>query len=171
MPSYQGPFSRGGGPGESGPKSGQGPSKKETQKQKIPTKSGETGSAYPHSMGGMAPGGGGGTPPPSRGGSPDDRKNDESDEEEDEEDDADEETVSVTSSSQVSASRAGPLIWGSSKENIKDSEGVPQKTQMILLEEEILGMVVGDHEDIEARGVGLDHLEGMEQWDQWDPLD
>ena len=72
MPSYQGPFFRGGGPGESGPKSGQGSSKKETQKQKIPTKSGETGSAYPHSMGGMAPGGGGGTPPPSRGGSPDD---------------------------------------------------------------------------------------------------
>ena len=69
VPSYQGPFFRGGGPGESGPKSGQGLSKKETQKQKIPTKSGETGSAYPHSMGGMAPGGGGGTPPPSRGGS------------------------------------------------------------------------------------------------------
>ena len=35
----------------------------------------------------------------------------------------------------------------------------------------MLEMVVGDHEDIEARGVGLDHLEGMEQWDQWDPLD
>ena len=60
VPSYQGLFFRGGGPGESGPKSGQGPSKKETQKQEIPTKSGETGSAYPHSMGGMAPGGGGG---------------------------------------------------------------------------------------------------------------
>ena len=57
-----------GGPDESGPKSGQGPSKKETQKQKIPTKSGVTGSAYLHSMGGMAPGGGGGTPSPSRGG-------------------------------------------------------------------------------------------------------
>ena len=42
---------------------------------------------------------------------------------------------------------------------------------MILLEEKMLEMVVGDHEDIEARGVGLDHLEGMEQWDQWDPLD
>ena len=37
---------------------GQGPSKKETQKQKIPTKSGETGSADPRLMGGMAPGGG-----------------------------------------------------------------------------------------------------------------
>ena len=42
---------------------------------------------------------------------------------------------------------------------------------MILLEEEMLEIVVGDHEDIEARGVGLDHLEGMEQWDLWDPLD
>ena len=37
---------------------------------------------------------------------------------------------------------------------------------MILLEEETPEMVVGDHEDIEARGVGLDHLEGMERWDQ-----
>ena len=43
VPSYWGPFFRGGGPGESGPKSGQGLSKKETQKQKTPTKSGETG--------------------------------------------------------------------------------------------------------------------------------
>ena len=51
VPSYQGPYFRGGGPDERGPKSGQGPSKKETQKQKIPTKSGETGSAYPRSMG------------------------------------------------------------------------------------------------------------------------
>ena len=51
VPSYQGPLFRGGGPNESGPKSGQGPSKKETQKQKIPTKSGVTGSAYLHSMG------------------------------------------------------------------------------------------------------------------------
>ena len=42
---------------------------------------------------------------------------------------------------------------------------------MILLEEEMLKMVVGDNEDIEARGVGLGHLEEMEQWDQWDPLD
>ena len=58
VPSYQGLYFRGGGPGESGPKSGQGPSRKETPKQKIPTKSGETGSAYPHFMGGMAPGGG-----------------------------------------------------------------------------------------------------------------
>ena len=58
VPSYQGPYFRGGGPDERGPKSGQGPSRKETQKQKIPTKSGETGSAYPHFMGGIAPGGG-----------------------------------------------------------------------------------------------------------------
>ena len=42
---------------------------------------------------------------------------------------------------------------------------------MILLEEEMPEMVVEDHEDIEAKGVGLDHLEGMEQRDQWDPLD
>ena len=103
-----------GGPDESGPKSGPGPSKKETQKQKIPTKLGVTGSAYLHSMGGMAPGGGEGTPPPVKGGPPDDKGDDES-EEEDEEDDTDEETVSVTSSSQVSANRARPLIWGSAK--------------------------------------------------------
>ena len=105
IPSYQGPYFRGGGPDEEGLKSGQGPSRKETQKQKIPTKSGEPGSAYPHSTGGMAPGGGGGSPPPSRGGPPDDRRDDESDKEEDEEEDTDEETESVTSSSQVSAHR------------------------------------------------------------------
>ena len=58
VPSYQGPYFRGGGPDEEGLKPGQGPSRKETQKQKIPTKAEETGSAYPHSMGGMAPGGG-----------------------------------------------------------------------------------------------------------------
>ena len=97
---------RGGGPGEGRPKSGQGPTKKEAQKQRTPTKLGEAGSAYPRSMGGMAPGGGGGSPPPSRGGSPDDGGDDEPDKEENEEDDTDEETVSVTSSSQVSAHRA-----------------------------------------------------------------
>ena len=42
---------------------------------------------------------------------------------------------------------------------------------MILLEEEMLEMVVEDHEDIEARGVGPDHLEEMEQWDLGDLLD
>ena len=125
VPSYQGPYFRGGGPDERGPKSGQGPSKKETQKQKIPTKSGETGSAYPRSMGGMAPGGGGETPPPSRGGPPDDRRDDESDEEENEEDDTDEETVSVTSSSQVSANRVRPLVWDNSKESEKGGQRGP----------------------------------------------
>ena len=125
VPSYQGPYFRGGGPDERGPKSGQGPSKKETQRQKIPTKSGETGSAYPRSMGGMAPGGGGETPPPSRGGPPDDRRDDESDGEENEEDDTDEETVSVTSSSQVSANRVRPLLWDNSKESEKGGQGGP----------------------------------------------
>ena len=42
---------------------------------------------------------------------------------------------------------------------------------MILLEEETLKMVVGDHEDIEVRGVGPVHLEEMEQWDLWGLLD
>ena len=47
-----------------GPMPGQGPSKQETQKQKAPTKSGMTGLAYLHSMGGAwLQGGGGGTPP------------------------------------------------------------------------------------------------------------
>ena len=100
-----------------------GPSRKETQKQKIPTKSGETGAADPCSMGGMAPGGGGEAPPPSRGGPPDDRRDDESDEEENEEDDTDEETVSVTSSSQVSANRVRPLLWDKSKESEKGGQG------------------------------------------------
>ena len=125
VPSYQGPYFRGGGPDARESKIGQGPSRKETQKQKIPTRSGETGSAYPHFMGGMAPGGGGGTPPPGRGGPPDDRGDDESDEEENEEDETDEETVSVTSSSQVSTNKARPLIWGSHKENEKGGEGGP----------------------------------------------
>ena len=129
-----------------------------------------TGLAHQHLMGGIAPGGGGGTPPPGKGGPPDDKGDDES-EEEDEEDDTDEETESVTSSSQVSASRAKPLIWGSGQGNIKEGTGAHQRTQMILLEEEMLEMVVGDHEDIGARGVGPVHLEEMEQWDQWDPLD
>ena len=50
-------------------------------------------------------------------------------------------------------------------------QGVPQKTQMNPPEEEVLGMVVEGHEDTEVRGVGPDHLEGMEQWDLWDLLD
>ena len=125
VPSYQGPYFRGGGPDKRGPKSGQGPSKRETQKQKIPTKSGETRSADPRLMGGMAPGGGGETPPPGRGGPPDDRRDDESDEEGNEEDDTDEETVSVTSSSQVSANRVRPLVWDNTKESEKGGQGGP----------------------------------------------
>ena len=42
---------------------------------------------------------------------------------------------------------------------------------MNLLEEEVPEMVVGDYEDIEVRGVGPVHLDEMEQWDRWDPLD
>ena len=42
---------------------------------------------------------------------------------------------------------------------------------MILLEEEMLKVVIEDHEDIEVREVGPDHLEEMEQWDRGDPLD
>ena len=50
-------------------------------------------------------------------------------------------------------------------------EGVLQKTRTILPRKDMLEMAVEDQEDIEVRGVGLDHLEEMEQWDQWDPLD
>ena len=75
--------------------------------------------------GGMAPGGGGETPPTSKGGPPDDRRDDETDEEENEEDDTDEETVSVTSSSQVSANRVKPLLWDNSKESEKGGQGGP----------------------------------------------
>ena len=126
-----------------------------------------TGSAYLHSMGGMAPGGGGGTPPPGKGGLPDDKGDDGSDEEEDEEDDTDEETVSVTSSRQVSASRMRPPKWSGGKENTKEGTGAPQRTQMIPPEEEVPGMVIDDHGDTEARGAEPDHLEGIEQWDLW----
>ena len=114
----------------------------------------------------MAPGGGGGTPPPGKGGPPDDKGDDGSGEEENEEDDTDEETVSVTSSSQVSAGRVRPLKWKGGKER-----GVPQRTQMNPPEEEVLGMVLEDHGNTEVRGAGPDHLEGMEQWDLWDLLD
>ena len=89
----------------------QGLSKQRIQKQRVATKSGMTGLAHQHPMGGIAPGGGGGTPPPGKGGPPDDKGDDES-EEEGEEDDTDEETVSVTSSSQVSANRARPINMG-----------------------------------------------------------
>ena len=89
----------------------------------------------------------------------------------DEEEDTDEETESVTSSSQVSAHRGQPLIWGNDKRNLRTMEGVLQKTQMILPRKGMSGMAIEDQEDIEVREVGLDHLEEMEQWDQWDPLD
>ena len=127
VPPYQGPLFRGGGPDESGPMFGLGLSKKETQKQKTPTKSGVTGSAYLCSMGGMAPGGGVGTPPPGRGGPPDDKRDDESGEEENEEDNTDEETVSVTSSSQVSAGRMRPPQWNVGEENTKEGAGGPSE--------------------------------------------
>ena len=42
---------------------------------------------------------------------------------------------------------------------------------MIPPEEEVLEMVVEDHRDTEVRGAGLDHLEGIGQWDLWDLLD
>ena len=45
VPPYQGPLFRGG-PDKRGPMPGQGLSKQGTQKQKAPTKSGMTGSAY-----------------------------------------------------------------------------------------------------------------------------
>ena len=38
-------------------------------------------------------------------------------------------------------------------------------------EEEVLGMVIEDHEDTEVRGVEPEHLEGMEQWDLLDQGD
>ena len=73
----------------------------------------------------MAPGGGGGSSPPGGGGPPDDKRGDDPDKEEDEEEDTDEETESVTSSSQVSAHRGQPLIWGNGKRNLKDNGGGP----------------------------------------------
>ena len=125
--------------------------------------------AYLHSMGGMAPGGGGGTPPPGKGGPPDDKEDDESGKEENEEDDTDDETISVTSSSQVSASREGPLRWNYGKENLEGAGGPPEDPSEPS-REEVLGMAVEDHGDTEVRGVGLDPLEGMEQWGLWDLL-
>ena len=58
---------------------------------------------------------------------PDNKGDDESGEEENEEDDTDEETVSVTSSSQVSAGRVRPPQWNVGKENTKEgTEGPPE---------------------------------------------
>ena len=42
---------------------------------------------------------------------------------------------------------------------------------MILLEEKILEIVIGDHGDTEVREVGLVCLEEMGQWDLWGLLD
>ena len=122
-------------------------------------------------MGGMAPGGGGGTPPPSRGGPPDDKRDDESGEEENEEDDTDKETVSVTSSSQGSASRARPLIWSSGQGNIKEGAGGPPENPNDPSGGENAGDGRRGPRDIEVRGVGPVHLEEMEQWDLWGLLD
>ena len=65
---------------------------------------------YPHVGRGMAPGGGEGPPPPGGGGPPLDKPGDKEDEE-DEGEDTDGETVSVTSSSQGSASKARYQRW------------------------------------------------------------
>ena len=101
-----------GGPDDRGPIPSQRLSKQGIQEQGTATKSGMTGLAHQH-------------PLPGKGGPSDDKGDDELEEEENEEDDTDKETVSVTSSSQVSANRARPLIWGSGKENIKDGAGGP----------------------------------------------
>ena len=117
VPSHQGPYFRGGGPDDRELKSGQGPSRTEIQKQTIPKKSGEPGSVYPHFRGkwlqeveeevhhrvGEAPQMIKGVMTQIR------RKMRKRD--------TDEETESVTSSSQVSAHRGQPLIWGNDKRN------------------------------------------------------
>ena len=130
-----------------------------------------TGSAYLHTMGGMAPGGGGGTPPPGKGGPPDDKGDDGSGEEENEKDGTDEETVSVTSSSQVSAGRVRPPKWNDSKENTKEGTGGPPEDPNDPSGGGSAGDVIEDHGDTEVRRAGPDHLEGMEQWDLWGLLD
>ena len=66
------------------PMHSQGLCKQRIQEQGIATKSGMTGLAHQHPMGGIAPGGGGGTPQPGRGGPPDDKGDDESEEEDEE---------------------------------------------------------------------------------------
>ena len=124
LPPPQDPLLRGGESDNRRSAPSQGPSKQGIQEQRRATRSGMIGLAHQYPMGGIAPGGGGGTPPPGRGGPPDDKGDDEL-EEEDEEDDTDEETESVTSSSQVSANRARPSIWGSGQENIKKGTGGP----------------------------------------------
>ena len=124
LPPPQDPLSRGAESYNRRSAPSQGLSKQGIQEQRRPTRSGTIGLAHQHPMGGIAPGGGGGTPPPGRRGPPDDKGDDEL-KEEDEEDDTNEETESVTSSSQVSASRARPSIWDSGQGNIKKDTGGP----------------------------------------------
>ena len=64
-----------------------------------------------------------------------------------------------------------PLKWNGGKENTKEGAGGPPEDPNDPPKEEVLGMVVEDHGDIEDRGAGPDHLEGMEQWDLWGLLD
>ena len=59
LPPHQDPLFRGGESDDRRPIPSQGLPKQRVQEQRVATKSGMTGSAYPHSMGGMAPGGGG----------------------------------------------------------------------------------------------------------------
>ena len=120
VPPHQGPLFRGGGPDDRGPIPSQGLSKQEIQDQGATTKSVMTGLGRLHGSTGW-----GGTPLPGKGGPPDGKGDGELGEEEAKEDDTDEETVSVTSSSQVSASRARSLIWSSSQGNIKEGAGGP----------------------------------------------
>ena len=83
-------------------------------------------------------------------------------EEENEEDDTDEETVSVTSSSQVSAGRVRPPKWNGGKENVKEGAGGPPEDPNDPFGGGSAGMDVEDHGDTEVRGVGPDHLEGRD---------
>ena len=68
-PHIRDPLFRGGGPDDRRTNSlVRDPLSKEFQEQGAATKSGMTGLAHQHPMGGITPGGGGGTPPPGRGG-------------------------------------------------------------------------------------------------------
>ena len=100
----QGTVSEGGGPHEQGSASSHPLIKQKVKKQEIPAKGRIIGSMYPYITRGMAPSGGDDPPPPGKKKHPPDKPEDE-DDEEDEESETDEQTVSVTSSSQVSAER------------------------------------------------------------------
>ena len=105
-----------GGPHEEGSMPGQEPSRQKAQKHRITVKAGIIGSMYPHVVKGMAPVGGGGPPSPGKGGPPEDKPDNGSDEEENDETYTDEETVSVTSSSQVSAGKMKQRKWDKDRE-------------------------------------------------------